>query len=266
MTQAPEGTSMTDTYVDYAFADGAARITLIDGDHGNPVHPAMAAQLLAAVLRAKSDGARVIVLAAAGRFFSVGGDLGAFTDESDPQALLLELAEAAHRAVTELVRGDAVVVSVVHGTAAGIGFPLAAAADVVLAADTAKFSLAYAKVGLSPDGGGSLLVHTLGLHRVLRLALLGDVLTAQEARDAGLVARVVPVAELPTLVDDVVAQLLAGSPGAFAAAKRLVRGAAEPAPEAALRREAESISTLAGSPNGREGVAAFLEKRPPRFS
>jgi len=257
---------MTDQYVAYAFADGAARITLVNGDRGNPVHPDSTEQLLAAVLRAKADGARVIVLAAEGRFFSVGGDLGAFAGAADPEALLLELAEGAHRVITELVRGDAIVVSVVHGAAAGIGFPLAAAADVVLAADTAKFSLAYAKVGLSPDGGGSLLVHTLGLHRVLRLAILGDVLTAQEAYDAGLVARVVPVADLVAVTDDVVAQLLAGSPGAFAAAKRLVRAAAEPAPEAALRRESESISALGGSPNGQEGIAAFLEKRAPRFS
>jgi 2-(1,2-epoxy-1,2-dihydrophenyl)acetyl-CoA isomerase len=257
---------MTDQYVDYAFADGAARITLVEGDRGNPVHLASTAQLLAAVQRAKADGARVVVLAAEGRFFSVGGDLSTFAGAPDPRALLLELAEGAHRVVTELVRGDAIVVSVVHGAAAGIGFPLAAAADVVLAADTAKFNLAYAKVGLSPDGGGSLLVHTLGLHRVLRLALLGDVLTAQEAADAGLVARVVPAADLAAVADEVVAQLLAGSPEAFAAAKRLVRAAAELAPESALRRESESISALGGSPNGQEGIAAFLEKRAPKFS
>jgi 2-(1,2-epoxy-1,2-dihydrophenyl)acetyl-CoA isomerase len=150
--------------------------------------------------------------------------------------------------------------------AAGIGFPLAAAADVVLAADTAKFSLAYAKVGPSPDGGGSLLVHTLGLHRVLRLALLGDMITAQEAADAGLVARVVPAADLAATTDEVVATLLAGSPQAFAATKRLVRDAADSAPEAALRRESQSISALGVSPNGREGIAAFLEKRPPAYS
>jgi len=257
---------MTEKYVDYTCAEGAARITLVEGERGNPVHPAMAEQLLAAVLRAKADRARVIVLAAEGRFFSVGGDLSTFADCDDPQALLLELAEGAHRVVTELVRGDAIVVSVVHGTAAGIGFPLAAAADVVLAADTAKFSLAYAKVGLSPDGGGSLLVHTLGLHRVLRLALLGDLLTAQQAADAGLVARVVPAAELAAATDEVVATLLAGSPQAFAATKRLVRDAAEAAPEAGLRRESQSISALGGSPNGQEGIAAFLEKRPARYS
>lgn len=252
-------------HVDYAFADGAARITLDDPDRGNSLRPETGAELLAAVLRAKADGARVIVLAARGRFFSVGGDLDGFRAAADPEPMLLELAEAAHRVVTELVGADAVVVSVVQGVAAGIGFPLAAAADIVLAADTAKFSLAYTKVGLSPDGGGSLLVHTLGLHRVLRLALLGDLLTADEAAAAGLVARVVPAAELEATADAIVADLLAGSRGALAATKHLVRQAAEPAPESALRREAVSISRLGASPDGREGIAAFTEKRSPSF-
>lgn len=252
--------------VDYAYADGAAWITLTNGDAGNPINPESGRALFEAVLRAKADDARVIVLAATGRFFSVGGDLGSFGEAGDPAALLLELAESAHRTIVELIGCDAIVVSVVQGTAAGIGFPLAAAADVVLAADTAKFSLAYAKVGLSPDGGGSLLVHTLGLHRVLRLGLLGDLLTAQEAYDAGLLARVVPADQLAAVTDEVVADLLAGSRGALAGVKRLVRQAAEPAPETALRREAVSISRLGGSPDGQEGIAAFLEKRAPRFS
>ena len=257
---------MTDELVRYFFDKGAARITMAAGDYGNPIEPAATRQFHEAVLRAKADGARVIVLAAEGRFFSVGGDLGLFAGADDPSAVLLDLADSIHRVITELVRGDAIVVAVVQGTAAGGGFPLAAAADIVLAADSAKFNLAYAKVGLSPDCGGSLLVHTLGLHRVLRMAILGDVLTAQEAADAGLVARVVPAAELAAVTDGIVAELLAGSAGALAASKRLVRDVAEPAPEAALRREAESISALGGAPDGREGVAAFLEKRAPRFA
>lgn len=256
---------MTEQYVDYTFADGAARITLAAADRGNPIEPVATRQLHDAVLRAKADGARVVVLAADGRFFSVGGDLGAFAGADDPSALLLDLAESVHRVITELVRGDAIVVTVVQGTAAGGGFPLAAAGDIVLAAEHAKFSLAYAKVGLSPDCGGSLLVHTLGLHRVLRLALLGDLVTAQEAADAGLVARVVPADQLAATTDEVVAALLAGPAGALAAAKRLVRDAAEPATETALRKEAASISVLAGAPDGQEGIAAFLEKRAPRF-
>ncbi len=257
---------MTDqTYVDYAYADGCARITLVNGDAGNPLSPASGDQLLAAILQARADHARVIVLAAEGRFFSVGGDLGGFSQAEDPQAHLLELAEGANRMITELVRGDAIVVSVVQGVAAGVGFPLAAAGDIVLAADSAKFSLAYAKVGLSPDGGGSMLVHTLGLHRVLRLTLMGDLLTAEEAAAAGLVARVVPADELAATADAVVDDLLAGSGEALAAAKHLVRDAAEAAPEARLRKEAESISRLGGSPNGQEGINAFLEKRAATF-
>lgn len=256
---------MTETYVRYAHDAGIARITLVDGDRGNPIHAAAVAQLLEAVRSAGRDGARVIVLAAEGRFFSVGGDLSAFESADDVAEFIDDLAEALHRVVSELVRTEAIVVSVVQGTAAGAGFPLAAAADVVIAADTAKFSLAYTKVGLSPDGGSSLLVHTLGLHRTLRLAILGDLLTAQEAYDAGLVARVVPAAELAATVEQVVGVLAAGSATANGAAKRLLRDVAAPAVETALRKESLSIRAMAGSPDGREGVAAFVEKRSPRF-
>lgn len=256
---------MTETFVRYEHADGVARITLADGDRGNPIHHDSVAQLHDAVRSAHRDGARVVVLAAEGRFFSVGGDLGAFAGADDVAGFIDDLAEALHRVVSELVRSDAIVVSAVQGTAAGAGFPLAAAADVVVAAESAKFSLAYTKVGLSPDGGSSLLVHTLGLHRALRLALLGDLLTAQDAYDAGLVARVVPAEDLAATVDQVVAGLAAGSATANAAAKRLLREVAAPAPEAALRKETLSIRTLADSADGREGVAAFVEKRAPKF-
>ena len=96
---------------------------------------------------------------------------------------------------------DAVVVSAVHGTAASAGVPLAAAADVVLAGASAQFTLAYTKIGLSPDGGSSLLTASLGLHRTLHLALLNPVLTAKQAQSAGLVAEVHPDDELDVAVD-----------------------------------------------------------------
>jgi 2-(1,2-epoxy-1,2-dihydrophenyl)acetyl-CoA isomerase len=256
---------MSEQFVRYEHDAGVARITLVDGARGNPVHHQSVAQLHDAVRSAHRDGARVVVLAAEGRFFSVGGDLGGFAGADDVRVFIDDLAEALHRVVSELVRSDAIVVSVVQGTAAGAGFPLAAVADIVLAADSAKFSLAYTKVGLSPDGGSSLLVHTLGLHRALRLAILGDLLTAQEAHASGLVARVVPADELAAVAESVVATLAAGSATANAAAKRLLRDAVAPAPETALRKESLSIRELAGSPDGREGVAAFVEKRAPRF-
>ncbi|MDP9822497.1 enoyl-CoA hydratase/isomerase family protein [Nocardioides massiliensis] len=251
--------------VSYAYADGVARITLTDGGRGNPVDLDSVAALTDAVLRARSDAARVVVLAAEGRFFSVGGDLAAFAGADDVGRYIDDLADALHRVISELQRLPAVVVSVVQGTAAGAGFPLAAAADVVLAADTAVFALAYGKVGLSPDGGSSLLVHTLGLHRTLRMALLHDTLSAADALAAGLVARVVPVAELAATAEEIVSRLAGGSGPAQAAAKRLVRTAAEAEIETRLRAETLSIRELAVGADGREGVQAFLEKRAPRF-
>jgi 2-(1,2-epoxy-1,2-dihydrophenyl)acetyl-CoA isomerase len=149
--------------------------------------------------------------------------------------------------------------------AAGAGFPLAAAADVVLAGRSARFTLGYTRIGFSVDGGTSLLVHSLGLHRALRLALLNDVLTAEELYAAGLLARVVDDEDLPATVEQVVAQLASGPAAAQAATKRLLRTAAEEAPESALRAEALSIRERAAEPDGREGVRAFLEKRSPRF-
>lgn len=256
---------MTDR-VEYELRDGAAWITMTDGDRGNTLTMESGTELLAAVRRAQSDRARVLVLRATGRFFSAGGDIGGFASSTDITWELDDLAECLHRIVSELVRSDAVVVAAVHGMAAGAGFPLAAAADIVLAGQSARFTLGYTKLGFSVDGGSSQLVHTLGLHRTLRLALLNDVLTADEAHAAGLVARVVPDDELTAFTEDMVAQLLAGPAAAQADVKRLMREAAEPAPESALRRETLAIRRNAAGPDGREGVAAFLGKRSPRFT
>jgi len=251
--------------VSYSFADGIARVTLDDAERGNPIHPAMVAELRDAVRRASADSARVILLSATGRFFSVGGDIAQFGAAEDIGSFVDDLAEDLHRTVSELVRSQAVVVSAVHGMAAGAGFPLAAAADVVLAARSAKFTLGYTKIGFSVDGGTSLLVHTLGLHRALRLALLNDVITADEAYAAGLVARVVEDDDLATTADAIAAQLAAGSATAQAATKRLLREVAEESPESVLRAESLSIRARAAEPDGREGVQAFLEKRPAVF-
>jgi 2-(1,2-epoxy-1,2-dihydrophenyl)acetyl-CoA isomerase len=249
----------------YDLDGGAARIILTASDRGNPLDPDMAAELFRAVRRARADDARVVVLRSEGRAFSFGGDVGAFAAADDREQMVDDLAETLHRTISDLHRMDAVVVSAVQGMAAGAGVPLAAAADVVLAGASARFTLAYTKIGLSPDGGSSLLTASLGLHRALHLALLNPILTAQQAQAAGLVAEVHPDDELDAAVDLVVAQLLAGSRTAQVAAKRLLREAATPWAEGALRRETLSIRACAASPDGREGVDAFAGKRPPAF-
>ena len=251
--------------VRYELDGGAARVTLAAPERGNPLDPETAAELLRAVRRARADDARVVVLRSEGRAFSVGGDVGAFAAAQDREQLVDDLAETLHRTISDLHRMDAVVVSVVQGVTAGAGVPLAAAADIVLAGASARFTLAYTRIGLSPDGGSSLLAASLGLHRALHLALLNPMLTAAQAQAAGLVAEVHPDEELDAAVERVVGQLLAGSRTAQVAAKRLLREVALPWAEGALRRETLSIRACAASPDGREGVDAFVAKRPPAF-
>lgn len=251
--------------VDYRFQYGAARLTLARPDRGNALDIPTAAALLAGVRRAVSDDARVVVLAAQGDAFCVGGDLAAMRAADDPRKYVEELAGTLHDAVAGLMRMDAIVVSVVQGVAAGGGFPLAAAADLVLAGESARFVLAYTKVGLSPDGGSTMLSATLGLHRALHLALLNPEWSARQARDAGLVAQVHPDAELADAADTVVARLLAGSRSAQVAAKHLLRDRGEPAPEQAMALETRAISAAVAGADGQEGLRAFFAKSPPSF-
>lgn len=253
------------TSLTYELRDGAAWFTLSQPERGNPIDMALAKDLVAAVGRAREDDARVVVLEAEGRFFSVGGDVSAMGAADDPSAFIHELADTLHEGVLGLMALDAIVVSVVRGTAAGAGFPLAAAADVVLASSEARFTLAYTKIGLTPDGGSSLLTATVGLHRALSWALLNPVLSAADLHAAGVVTSVVEPAELDGARDKVVAQLLAGSRSAQVAAKHLLRGRAAADAAAALAAETAGITAAAGSPDGREGVRAFLDKRAPVF-
>jgi 2-(1,2-epoxy-1,2-dihydrophenyl)acetyl-CoA isomerase len=254
----------TDLPVSYQL-DGRVATLTFRGDDAHALDLASVTVLYDAVRRARRDGAAVVVLAAEGSFFSAGGDVRTFAATDDLPACVEEIAGTLHATVSELVRMDAIVVAVVQGIAAGGGFPLAAAADLVVAGASARFTLGYTKIGLTVDGGTSMLVATLGLHRTLRLALLNDVLSADEAMAAGLVARVFPDDQLAAGAEAMVAQLSVGAPEALARTKRVLRDLATPAPESALLEEALAIRTQAATPDAREGVAAFAEKRAPRF-
>ncbi|MCW2620905.1 MAG: enoyl-CoA hydratase [Frankiales bacterium] len=246
--------------------DRLARITLTRAETGNPLNAACVVALHEAIRAARDADVAVVLLTAEGRAFSYGGDLGAFAGVASMADYVDDLAEGLHRIVIELMRMPAIVVSVVQGTAAGAGLSLAAAADLVLAGRSAKFTLAYTKVGLSPDGGSSVLTASLGLHRMLHLALLNPVLGAEQAQAAGLVAQVHDDQDLAAAAETVVATLLAGSRSAQVAAKRVMREAATLHPETDMRRETLAIRASAGAPDGQEGVAAFVAKRPARFN
>ncbi|MEV0800335.1 enoyl-CoA hydratase-related protein [Kribbella sp. NPDC050281] len=249
----------------YRSGRGAAYITLARPDRRNALDLDTLQELGTALRQARVDDVRVVVLAADGDAFSVGGDLLAISAADDREQYVEDLAETLHRAISELHNLNAIVVSVVAGVTAGAGVALAAAADVVLAADSARLSIAYTKVGLSPDGGTSLLTASLGLHRALYLTLLNPLLTAEEAKAAGLVAEVHPDNELAAAVDRVVDVLLTGSRSAQVVAKRLLRMTATPAPAEAMRREALTIRAAVSTPDAKEGIEAFLDKRGPAF-
>lgn len=249
-------------------ADGVATLTLNRPDAGNAIDMALAQALRgqAEALAERTD-VRVVVLRGSGRMFCVGGDLGWMASNHERDAALRALADELHATLLILRGLDAPVVAIVQGTAAGAGFSLVAGADIALAADGARFTMAYTKVGLSPDGGSTwLLPRLIGTRRTTELMLLNPQLTAAQAEAIGLITRAVPEGELETEAAAVVATIRDGALGANGAVKRLLDASATSDYETQLEREAVSIAALAGSPEGREGVAAFLARRAPDFT
>lgn len=242
-------------------------LTLAHPAGGNALDLAMATALHDAAARLASyDALRVVCLRAEGRAFCVGGDLREFAAAADPTAHVAQVAAAAHGALTTLRELPVPVVSVVHGVAAGGGIGLALVADLVLMARGASLRVAYTAAGLSPDCGVTLhLASALGPARALDLALTNRALTAEQAEMWGLVSRAVDDDALDAETDAVVQLLAGGAHEALVATRGLVRSAAGADWRAQLDAEAASIARLAGTPDGREGVAAFLDKRAPRF-
>ena len=171
-----------------------------------------------------------------------------------------------HMAISRFVRMDAPLVVAVNGAAGGGGMSFVLAADLVLAAESAKFTMAYTRAGLSPDGGSTFfLPRIVGVRRALELALTNRVLTAREAQEWGLVTRVVPDAALAAEAQTLAAQLAAGATGAFGAAKRLLHHSSSESLETQMELEAQAIAERSRGADAREGIAAFIAKRAPRF-
>ena len=255
--------------VQLAVADGVARLTLDRPDAGNALDPELARALAerAAELEARDD-VRAVLLGAGGRAFCVGGDLRFMAAaRGDAERAVRALATDFHAALESLARLDAPVVVAVNGVAAGGGMSLAIAGDLVVAAASARFTMAYTAAGLSPDGGATwVLSRLVGVRRAVELMLLNERLDAQRALELGLVNRVVPDDELDAAASALAAQLASGPTRAYGEVKRLLRAAATTSFSEQLVEEATTIGRCAGSPHGREGIAAFLEKRAPRFS
>lgn len=248
--------------------DAIAILTLDRPASGNAIDVAMADALLAASIECAQDPAlRAVVLTGAGAMFCAGGDVAAFAAAgAAAPALMHRLTTPLHAAVMHLTHMDAALVTAVNGAAAGAGFGLAILGDVAIAGRSAKFATAYGAIGLTPDGGTSwLLPRLVGLRQAQRLFLGGERIDAVEAERIGLISRVADDADLLKTAMTTAARLAQSSPAARRATRSLLLGSFDTGLEAHMMREAAAIALAVSHPDGREGIAAFLEKRRPNF-
>lgn len=245
-----------------------ATLTLNRPTAANALTLPMCRELMQAAIRCDEDPAvRAIVLTGAGRLFCAGGDLQSFAELGDGiGAGLKEMTAYLHAAISRLARGEAPVVVAVNGAAAGAGMSLAAAGDLVIACESAKFTMAYTAAGLSPDGSSTwFLPRLIGLRRTQELMLTNRRLSADEALAWGLVNRVVPDGEAGKQAGELARQLAEGPTGAFGVVKKLLVAAFDEGLETQMEHEAAGIASCAGTADGQEGIRAFLEKRPAAF-
>jgi 2-(1,2-epoxy-1,2-dihydrophenyl)acetyl-CoA isomerase len=248
--------------------DGVAHLTLNRPEAANALNLEMSHELYNAMLRCDEDPTvRAVLISATGKMFCAGGDLKTFASRTDDlPAHLKWMTLYIHGAVSLMARMDAPVITAVNGTAAGGGLGPVFGADLVIAAESARFTMAYTRAALSPDASTSFfLPRLIGLRRALDLTLTNRVLTAREALEWGIVNRVVADSELAASAQALATEMADGPTAAFGAAKRLVRESFNNTLETHLQAEARSIADRSRTAESREGIAAFLEKRPPRF-
>ncbi len=247
---------------------GVGRITLNRPETLNAWHTAFGRDLRQAIEDdAAKESVRALLITGAGRAFSSGADLKAGFDAADDGLpdIRKEL-EGFHPIMTAVRRLEKPVVAAVNGPAVGIGASLALSCDLILAAESAYFGLAFVNIGLMPDGGSTLFVPAaVGKARAFEMALLGERVPAGEAVEWGLVNHVHPDASLMDEAEALVSRLAAGPTRSYAASKQALNNMLYPDLEGQLDLEAELQHALARTKDFQEGVLAFVEKRQAAF-
>jgi 2-(1,2-epoxy-1,2-dihydrophenyl)acetyl-CoA isomerase len=246
-------------------AEGVARLTFNRPDALNGLDTPMARAFREAVESLRGDASvRAVVLRGAGRAFCAGGDLRQLASQPDGIGALID---ELHAGLQSLAQIDAPVLASLHGVVAGAGLSIACACDLAVAADGTKFQLAYTGIGASCDGSSTWsLPRLVGLRRALELALLNDTFDAPRALELGLVNRVVAAARLDDETLALATRLAQGPTRAFGEIRRLMRTSFETPLPAQLDREREAFLACSRTADFRQGVQAFVAKRPPKFS
>jgi len=254
------------------FHDGVATLTLNRPQLLNALDTAMArglAQQTAAY--AADDEVRCVVIRGAGAHFMAGGDIVYFRQclelsAAEREAAIREAMTPIHAAIRIIRQMPKPVVASVRGACAGFGMSLMAACDLALVSADAVLSLAYCRIGVTPDGGSTwALPRAVGIKRASELALLGDRFTAAEAERIGLVNRVVPEGDLDAETAALAARRAAGPTTVYGRTKALLNASAEATLDAQLEAEEASFLASIQEPEFSEGVRAFIEKRPADF-
>jgi len=263
---------MTDAML-YEHEGGVATLTFNRPKVLNALDTSLREAFEAALDRVESDdGVRVVVLRGSGGGFMAGGDIKYFTELTplaprDRTRRFETFIHHVHPLIVRMRRLRAPIVASVHGPVAGIGMSFLMASDLAIAADDSMYTLAYVHLGVSPDGGSTFfLPRTLGMKRAMQVALLGERFDSKTALEWGLVNWVVPGAELAERTAALAKRLAAGPAQAYAGTKRLLSRSLGNPLESQLQAEAESFAACAGTEDFAEGVAAFIAKRPPRFT
>src|SRR5215210_2789819 len=257
---------MTYRTIDFANSGGIARLTLNRPDRLNSFTVEMHEEVADAL--SKLEGVRVLVLTGAGRGFCAGQDLG---DRAVAPGQSVDLGASVERRYNPLIRTltslPMPVIARVNGVAAGAGANIALACDVVIAAKSAKFIQSFANIGLIPDSGGTwVLPRLIGQARALGLALTAEPLPAEKAVEWGLIWKAVDDDQLDAEVDALAARFAAAPTRGLAAIKKMIRESWGHSLDEELDLQRDAMRELGYSDDYREGVAAFMEKRTPKFT
>ncbi|MBK6313486.1 MAG: enoyl-CoA hydratase/isomerase family protein [Blastocatellia bacterium] len=249
--------------------DGIGRLTITRPEALNALDKATGEELLDALDSLRTDSAvRVIVLTGAGRAFSAGGDIKEMSRAGElPESFFDELLSTLNCVIVAMTEMPKPVIAAVNGIAAGLGFNLALACDLRIAARGAEFTQAFLRIGLIPDGGGTfLLPRIIGWSRAMELILTARSVSSEEALRLGLVTAVVDETDFEATVEQWARQLAGAPTAAVGRVKQLLAHSVTSDLKSQLRFEREMQMASGKTDDFREGITAFLEKRTPRFT